>query len=199
VAQLEAAKQQRTALKKQRDALKERQEKYQQAISSNPAAEQELAALTRDYENMRTLYRELKSRKLAVDMSSTIEEGHAGQKLNVIDPPQLPRYTNPSRKIILLAGLLFALIAGCGSVYAKQLLSQSIMGSNHVQSITGVAPLITIPHLYTLEEKIKRRRIIRRIIFLMAVFLLIITALFFTFIMPFDVFSAIVGRRTGLS
>lgn len=199
VAQLEAAQQQRSALQEQRDALKERQQKYQQAIRSNPAVEQEMAALTRDYDNMRTLYRELKGRKLAVDMSSTIEEGHAGQKLNVIDPPQLPRHTNPSRKLIFFGGVLFAMIAGCGSVLARQLLTQSIMGPSHLQSLTGVAPLITIPHLYTLEGKIRRRRTMQRVIGLAAALLLVMAALFFAFIMPFDVFSAIIGRKTGLS
>ncbi len=163
VAQLRAAEEQKKALTAQRDEVREKQKEYQKAIADNPASEKEMAALARNYDNMMLLYRELKARKLASDMNKTIEEGHVGRRLAVIDPPELPQGTNPGRKTILAIGVFLALIAGFSSVTGLQILSQTVIGRHHLESLIGVAPLVTVPRLATLDEKIKMRRLIMRL------------------------------------
>ena len=146
-------------MEKQRDEVKGQETEYRAAIAANPASEQKMAALARDYDNMVILYRELKARKLAADMNRTIEEGHVGRRLAIINPPELPLSTTPSRKLILAAGFIFAIMAGLGGVLGLQILSQSVVGPNQLEALIGTAPLVVIPRLRTLDEKRALRKI----------------------------------------
>ena len=154
MAQLNSANKQQEALQEQRIVMQQRQNKYEEAIASNPEAEQKMASLARDYENMMSLYRELKTKKLASDMSKTIEDGHVGRRLAVIDPAEVPLSTNPPKKLIFAGGVIFAFIAASAIVVLLQLLTQSIIGPHHLQSLVGVAPLARIPHIKKRNEDI---------------------------------------------
>lgn len=198
VAQLESAKKQQAALENQQAELKRQQENFQKAIAANPESERTMAALARDYENMMVLYRDLKGRKLAADMAKTIEEGRIGRRLAVIDPPELPLGTSPSRLLILAAGFVFACMAGFGSVLALQLLSQSVVGPRHLESLVGTAPLVVVPRLRNLDERIMlRKRLVQGAVGL-AVLGVVAILFFFLVVMPFDVFQAVVSRKVGL-
>ncbi len=198
VAQIEATKKQQEALKKQRDELKQRQESYSNAIKENPAVEQQLAVLTRDYENSLVLYRELKARKLAADMNEAIEKDRSGRRLSVINSPELPLKTHPSRIIFILAGFIFSIIGGLASVFAFHIMSRSVIGPSHLESLIGVAPLVTIPNIRTPSEA-KRRKITSYIMFCLAFILIIISLIIFTqSVMPLDVLWAVILQHIGL-
>ncbi len=198
VAQLEAAKTQQEALQAQQAELKRQQENFQKAIAANPESERTMAALARDYENMMVLYRDLKARKLAADMVKTIEEGRIGRRLAVIDPPELPLGTSPSRKLILAAGFVLSCMAGLGSVLALHLLSQSVVGPRHLESLIGTAPLVVVPKLRTLDDRIVLRKRLIKVLVALPVIAVVVMLLFFLIVMPFDVFQAVVSRKVGL-
>ncbi|MCK5384582.1 MAG: hypothetical protein KAJ29_03330 [Alphaproteobacteria bacterium] len=198
MAQIEAAEKKQTALKDQRDEVKKQQEEYSYAITENPEAEKKLAALARDYDNSIILYRELKAKKLASDISETIEQGRIGQRLTVINAPELPLKTSPSRKIFISAGFIFALICATGSVIIHQILGSSVMGVYHLESIVGVSPLATVPHIRSLEEKLISRRLYSKIIAIAFITLMALIAMFFFFVMPLDVFLILISQRMGL-
>lgn len=198
VAQLEATQKQIEALEQQKETIKKQQEEFKLAIAENPEAEKMLTVLSRDYENSIALYRDLKARKLAADISETIEQGRIGKRLSVIDAPELPRGTTPSRKIFVLAGFVFGGMAATGVVLALQLLNQTVIGPHHLESIVGMAPLVTIPHIKTMDDKIKIRKIGIKLLTALPFILLALAALFFLLVMPFDVFWALLTRRLGL-
>ena len=147
ITQIESAKTQQVALVAQKEQAKAEQLGFQRGIANNPEAEKAMASLTRDYDNMMGLYRDLKAKKLASDINKTIEEGHVGRRLAVIDPAKIPLSTNPPRKLIFAGGVLFAFITAFSCVALLQLLSPKLMGPHHLQSIIGVAPLVRIPHI----------------------------------------------------
>ena len=198
VAQLDAAQQQQNALIQQRDAIEGKQAGFEKAIEANPEAEQRFAALTRDYDNMMMLYRELTAKKLASDMNKTIEEGHSGHRLAVINPPELPRSTNPSKKLILVAGFIFSLMTALATVLGLQLLSSTVLGPKHLESITGLSPLVRVPTLYSYDNKIQLMKWARKGVYLLPIIIIILLIVFFTAVMPFDVFGSILGRKIGL-
>ncbi len=198
VAQIDAAKKKQAALKMQKEEIKKQQEKYSYAITENPQAEREIAALARDYDTSIALYRELKARKLASDISETIEQGRIGQRLTVINAPELPLRTSPSRKIFILAGFVFAGMCATGSIILYQLISRRVMGPHHLESLVGVAPLVIIPRIWTKEEKIKARRVFKGGLLLALVGFMALIASFFVFVMPADVFMILVMQRLGL-
>ncbi len=199
VAQLQAAEEQYKSLVAQRDVLAEQQAKFQQAVAANPAVEQEMATLTRDYDNAQLRYRELKAKKMAADMSEQMEQDRKGQRLSVINPPELPLQTKPPRLLIVAAGFFLSLMAGLGSVVAAQLISQSVVGPRHLAALVGVSPLVTIPHIYTLQERSESNKRNRYII-IASVLLFILAVIVFSFtVMPLDVLWAVIARRLGLS
>ena len=152
-AQLQAAEEQSKALQTQREQLMNEKEGYQKAILNSPQSTQEMAALTRDYENAQTRYRELKEKKMAADMNVDMQSDRKGQRLTLINPPELPLDTQPGHSLLLMGGLVLAVLAGLGSVVASQTLSRSVVGPHHLETIAGFAPLITIPQIMTSSER----------------------------------------------
>ncbi len=151
-AQVRSAEEQRKALLQQRADLQAQIDKYHAALVQNPEAQQELAALTRDYENAQMRYRELKSKKLTADMSEQMQKDRRGERLTLINPPELPIRTKPSKKILALGALMASLMAGFGAAAAAQMLRQGLVGIHAIESAVGVAPLVAIPHIDIREE-----------------------------------------------
>jgi len=151
--ELDSAETQHKTLLEQREKLQAQQEKYQEAVLANPGLQQQMAGLTRDYDNAQLRYRELKEKKMAADMDKQMIEDRKGQRLAIISPPQLPLKTHPRQLLLFLAGIMLSLMGGVGSVAVSQMVSQSLLGEHHLESLVGVAPLITIPHIYTADEK----------------------------------------------
>jgi uncharacterized protein involved in exopolysaccharide biosynthesis len=159
LAQLKAAEEQHKTLLEQRQKLSDQMEKYQQAVLANPALQQQMASLSRDYDNAQLRYRELKSKKMATDMDMKMIEDRSGERLAVISPPQLPLHTHPQGILILLAGFMVACLGGLTAVAARQMLNQAIFGARQLTMIIGVPPLITIPHIVTDAEETRSRGI----------------------------------------
>lgn len=157
-AALRSAEEQHKSLLGQKETLIVQQGKYQKAITENPVVAQQMAALSRDYDNSQIRYRELKEKKMAADMNQQLEVDGKSQLLLVTNPASLPRVTHPARLMILLGGFVCALIGGIASVIIFEAMNQSIYDSNHLASIIGTAPLVTIPYLFTQEEKQQSRR-----------------------------------------
>ncbi len=194
VDELKSTEAQHESLMAEKKSLLAQQEKFQNAIAANPVAEQKLAALSRDYDNAQLRYRELKEKKMAADMSETIEQDRSGQRLLIINPPELPLHTQPARILFVIAGFILALIGGAGAVVGSQILSQSVVGPRHLESIVGVAPLVTIPHLVTIAEtnSIARKRLkVAGIVFAS----IVVAAIVFSYaVMPLDVLWAIITK-----
>jgi uncharacterized protein involved in exopolysaccharide biosynthesis len=198
-AQLKAAEEQHKALLTQKEALSAQQTKYQRAIAENPALAQQMAVLTRDYDNSQLRFRELKEKKMAADMDVQMVQERKGQRLVVINPPELPLKTHPSRIMLLLAGFLGSIIGGFASVVLAQAMSRSIVGPQHLASLVGVPPLVTIPHLFTREETGRVARL-KPYAVGATIFLTIMLAVVFNYaVMPIDVLWTVFAQRFGLS
>lgn len=196
-AQLRATEEQHKALMTQKKALEEQQMKYQRAIIENPSVEQKMASLSRDYDNAQLRYRDLKAKKMAADMAATIEEDRSGQRLVVIEPPELPTKTTPSRLLFLAAGFLFSLFGATGALFVLQLSRQTILGSRHLAAVTGIAPLVVVPHIVTGAEKSARREKLPQRVALTFAVLAVLLIVFSYAIMPLDVLWAVIARRLG--
>jgi len=198
VAQLKSAEEQHKSLLAQREELAKQHAKYMQAIAQNPVLAQQMAVLSRDYDNAQLRYRELKEKKMAADMDLQLVQDRKGQRLFVINPPDLPLKTHPSRLALIIAGIFVAFMGGIGSVIAVQAINQSIIGAPHLAALVGVAPLVTIPHIYTKNETSRSRRL-RPYFVSVLIFVLIAMLIMFHFaVMPLDVLWAIMTQRLGL-
>jgi uncharacterized protein involved in exopolysaccharide biosynthesis len=153
VAQLHAAEEQHKSLVEQRKELQAQQENYQKAVSENPEDEKEMAELSRDYDNSQLRYRELKEKKMAADMDEQMQKDRKGERLTLIDPPELPLNTHPPRILLIVCGLFLSFLGGIFCVTIAQILSSSVIGIRHLEALVGVAPLVAIPHIFTKYER----------------------------------------------
>ena len=149
VAQLMSAQEQHKSLLAQREGLTSQQATYAKSIAENPAADQEMAKLSRDYDNARLRYRELKEKKASADMMQELEQGQKGQRLVVVNPPAVADTTHPARIMLVLGGAAIAIIGGISSVILAELLSPSVHSANHLSSLVGAMPLVVVPYIVT--------------------------------------------------
>ena len=72
------------------ERLKERIDEYQGRLNMEPATEQELADLTRGYEQSKANYDDLLKKKDQSEMATSMEEMQQGERFTMLDPPSLP-------------------------------------------------------------------------------------------------------------
>ncbi|HVX68029.1 MAG TPA: GNVR domain-containing protein [Bryobacteraceae bacterium] len=90
---------------------------YQAKLERLPMHEQELASITRDYENSRQNYRSLLDKKMSAEMASAMERGQQSERFTLLDPAKVPtRPIKPKRTIFLAAtfSVSFALSLALG-------------------------------------------------------------------------------------
>ena len=196
--QLQAAEAQHKAYVTQHDQLQEQLEKYQRAVSANPVIEQQMDALSRDYDNEQLRYRELREKKMAADMSAQLETQGKGQRLLVNIPPNLPTKTHPSRLALIVGGAFLSVLAGAGAVVAVEGTNQSIQGAHQLAQLVGAPPLVSIPHITTMEEIVKAEA--RRPYVIAGIALLVVLGLiiFPYTVMPYDVLWSELSQKLHL-
>ena len=88
--QLSALEEQRKSLLAQLASVREQHDLYAKRVAEAPANQRIYAELSRDYDNAQLRYRELKEKKLSADMNEQVEQGRQGERLAVIEAPDLP-------------------------------------------------------------------------------------------------------------
>lgn len=126
--------------------LNQKLNEYQTRLFQTPVVERDYQLLTRDYDNARDKYREIKEKLLGAKMAQGLEEDSRGERFTVIQkafPPSMP--DKPNRLGIFLLGFLLGFTAGIGSVSLAEYNDQSIWGSKGVAEVFGAPPLAAIP------------------------------------------------------
>lgn len=140
----------------ERQALEGQIREAQARVAAMPRREQEYAALTRDYENLKQTYQSLLGKRIQAGMAEDLERKQAGATFTVLDPADVPKTpVKPDRMKILLVGLVLGLGAGTGGAYLGETLDQSIRTIEDLKQAYGVPVLGAIPDL---EHEEQRRR-----------------------------------------
>jgi succinoglycan biosynthesis transport protein ExoP len=101
----------------------------QARVDKIPIREQQMASLTRDYENSKANYRSLLDKKMSAEMASDMERGEQSERFTVADPAHVP--TKPVKpKRIMLCGIsaVMALALNLGLFLGLELKKDSFLG-----------------------------------------------------------------------
>jgi len=144
-----------------RRKLEQKLEKYESRLATTPAVERDFLALTRDYENAKKKYAEIKDKLLEARMAEQLEAGGKGERFTMIARPFTPSTPEkPNRLGIALIGGVLAFALGLAGVAMKEYSDHTIQGSKGVLAISQAPPLVCIPYICNnqdLENERKRR------------------------------------------
>ena len=158
--QLQSVKLEQQAAGQQVAQLQAKISDYQSRVTRAPQIERQYADLSRDYENARVKYAEIKAKQLEAQISESMEASHKGERFTLIEPPLMPeRPTSPNRPLILGFGLLLAALLGIGAAFATEAVDPRIYGSSGLAALLDIQPLAVIPLVATKAELRMRRRV----------------------------------------
>ena len=131
-------------------------------------------------------------------MNQQLEQDRKGERLTMIESPDLPTSPRmPPRKIVLALGVLMAGAGGFAGVYVLEVLNSAVHGTKQLTSIVGVPPLVAIPRIITKRDR-RRRRFYRLGMAVGAVAVVFIGAeLYDQYVQPLDVLWAVISQRFG--
>jgi polysaccharide chain length determinant protein (PEP-CTERM system associated) len=194
--QLKSLDQQYRSLQTQMDDARKQKNDYDARVAATPAVERQFAALNRDYDNAQLRYRDLKDKQLAASMNQQLEQDRKGERLTMIDSPDLPTSPRmPPRKIVLALGFVMALFGGFAGVYLMEMLNSSVHGTRQLTALVGVPPLVAVPRIATPSER--RRRHVYQFAAAVGVVVVVVGGadLYDQYVQPLDVLWASIAQR----
>jgi len=140
-------------------ALKGRINDYQGRLNAEPESEQQLADLTRGYEQSKANYDDLLKKENESQMATSMEEMQQGQRFTVLDPPSLPVKPDfPNRLKMCGAGLGVGFLLGILVVGGLEFLDDRMYSDKEIRKMLPVAVISEIPAIVSSEDEQENQR-----------------------------------------
>jgi polysaccharide chain length determinant protein (PEP-CTERM system associated) len=136
-------------------------DQIQRKVERLPQREQEIIALSRDYDNIKRSYEELLKKRLESQVSQKLEEKQKGEQFQVLEPANLPtRPFKPDRPMVLGLALLASLVVGVGGAFGLEMLEPTLRGSKEFKNFFDTPILACLPIIQ--DDRLQRRIAVRR-------------------------------------
>ena len=147
---------------------------YQARLNLTPATEQELADISRGYEESKSNYNSLLQKQNQSQLATSLEQRQQGEQFRILDPPSLPtRPSAPNHLFISVAGLLLGLVVGVGLTAFLEMTNVRVRQEKDLEDAVPLKVLIGIPHLDVPGEN-RFRVLLRRLELVAAVVMVIV-------------------------
>jgi polysaccharide chain length determinant protein (PEP-CTERM system associated) len=126
---------------------------YQGRLNDEPVREQQLADLSRGYEQSKANYDDLLKKKNSSELATNLERRQQGEHFQVLDPPSLPQKPDfPNR--LKFAGAAFGIGLALGVVVAgaAEFLDGRLYSEGAIEKLLPVDIISEIPPIKTSEE-----------------------------------------------
>jgi polysaccharide biosynthesis transport protein len=139
--------------------LKSRVNDYQGRLNQEPVREQQLADLTRGYDQSKATYDDLLKKKNESAMATSMELLQQGERFRVLDPPSLPTKPSfPNRLKFCGIGLAVGLALGIFFAGAFEMIDDRLYSEKEIKKLLPVPVTCEIPIIQTAaEEKAQHR------------------------------------------
>jgi succinoglycan biosynthesis transport protein ExoP len=142
------------------ESLKGTIAEYQARLNREPVREQQLADLTRDYDQSRANYDSLLRKKNDSELSSSLERRQQGEHFRILDPPSLPgKPYSPNRLKLSVIGLFVGLALGGAVSVGAEMMDDRLYSEKEVKELLPVAVISEIPEIKSVPEGKKQRRL----------------------------------------
>lgn len=134
-------------------ALKEKVNDYQARLNTEPVREQQLADLTRGYDQSKANYDDLLKKKNESSMATSMELLQQGERFRVIDPPSLPQKPEfPNRLKFCGIGLGIGLALGVVVAGAFEMLDGRMHSSKEIRKLLPAEVIGEIPAIVNVSD-----------------------------------------------
>jgi polysaccharide biosynthesis transport protein len=142
-------------------ALKAKVGDYQARLNQEPVREQELADLTRGYDQSKANYDGLLKKKNESAMATSMELLQQGERFRILDPPSLPLKPDfPDRLKFCGMGLGIGLALGVVVAGAFEMADDRVYSEAEIKGMLPVPVISEIPEIVTgMDEQVSKRRI----------------------------------------
>ncbi len=132
---------------------------YQGRLNEEPVREQQLADLTRGYDQSKASYDDLLKKKNDSAMATSMELLQQGERFRVIDPPSLPlKPSFPNRLKFCGYGLMAGLILGAGLVWIVEMMDDRVYSELELRKLLPVLVLSELPVIADPADEQQRQR-----------------------------------------
>ena len=127
---------------------------YQARLNQEPMREQQLADLTRGYDQSKATYDDLLKKKNESAMATSMELLQQGEHFRMIDPPSLPiKPSFPNRLKFCGIGLVVGLALGAGVVGVLEMMDDRVYSEQELKSLLPVSVMSEIPAITTPSDE----------------------------------------------
>jgi len=121
---------------------------YRTRLNLTPQTEQELADVSRGYEESKANYNSLLQKQNQSQLATSLEQRQQGQQFRILDPPSLPdRPSAPNHLALSLAGLLAGAALGWGLTAILEMKNVLVRQEKDLEGLLPARVLVGIPHL----------------------------------------------------
>ncbi len=132
---------------------------YQEHLNDAPVREQQLAELTRGYNQSQADYDSLLKRKNESELATNLEYQQQGEHFRVQDPPNLPtKPDSPNRTKLFGVGIALGLALGAACALGAEFLDNRIFTEAEFKRLVPAEVMVEIPSISTLEEEHQEKR-----------------------------------------
>ena len=134
---------------------------YQSRLNREPVREQQLADLSRNYDQSRSNYESLLKKRNDSELATSLERRQQGEHFRILDPPSFPvKPYFPNRLKLSAIGLVVGLMLG-GTVSAgAELIDDRLYAEKELQELLPVEVISAIPPITTVDEDQNNRRVV---------------------------------------
>lgn len=187
-AQLQGVESNITTLTQQRNQLRAKITRFEDELAAMPEVQRKYRDLQRDYRASQAEFLKLKNKQMDAGIGEQMEKAQEGERLSLIDPPDLPQKpAKPNRLAIIALGLVLSLGGGLGYAAVAESIDKSVYGARSLSAVTGSAPLSVIPYIENGADRARREKT-KRMAIISGIAVLVVAAVLVQFLwIPWDV------------
>ena len=139
--------------------LKARIGEYQSRLNSEPLTEQQLADLSRGYDQSKANYDDLLKKRDESEMATNMEQMQQGERFTMLDPPNLPpKPYFPNRLKLCAIGFALGLALGLLVAGGLEFMDDRMHSGKEIKAMLPVAVISEIPEVVTASDRQNTKR-----------------------------------------
>jgi succinoglycan biosynthesis transport protein ExoP len=160
--QIERAQAEVAALLTRRTNLRNELAAQQARVEQMPRTEQELATLTRDFNQLRDNYQGLLRKRMDAQMAERLQLRWT-EDFEILDPARLPeQHAFPNRLLLVIGGIFGGLCLGLGAAVFAEMFSPYVMSLEDLEATLDIPVLAVLPVVNSRDAAASNRHLASR-------------------------------------